>query len=101
MAGITALLAQKEGKGQGNLNPELYAQAKSSPSAFHDVTVATSAVSGCKVTTPSMCNNSVPSPTALTGGQAGFLVTAGYDEVTGLGSLDVNKFLATYINSSS
>jgi subtilase family serine protease len=101
MAGITALLAQKEGKGQGNLNPELYAQAKSSPSAFHDVTVATSAVSGCKVTTPSMCNNSVPSPTALTGGQAGFLVTAGYDEVTGLGSLDVNKFLATYINSST
>jgi hypothetical protein len=33
-----------------------------------------------------MCNNTIP-------GQAGFLVTTGYDEVTGLGSLDVNNFL--------
>ena len=40
-----------------------------------------------------MCNNSIAGPTTLTGGQAGFPVTIGYDEVTGLGSLDVSVFL--------
>ena len=97
MAGITALLDQEEGKGEGNLNPRLYALAASTPSVFHDVTVATSGVSGCSVGTPSLCNNSVPGPSSLTGGQAGFLVTAGFDEATGLGSLDVGKFLASFV----
>lgn len=96
MAGITALLDQKTGKGQGNLNPELYSLAATSPSVFHDVTVATSGVSSCTLATPSMCNNSIAGPDGLTGGQAGFEVGAGYDEVTGLGSLDVGKFLSSY-----
>jgi subtilase family serine protease len=93
MAGITALLDAKLGTASGNLNPMLYKLASSAPTAFHDVTVATSGVSGCTVSRASMCNNSVPGPDGLSGGQAGFLVTTGYDEVTGLGSLDVNKFL--------
>ncbi|MGD0098540.1 MAG: protease pro-enzyme activation domain-containing protein [Terracidiphilus sp.] len=93
MAGIAALLNQAKGGPQGNLNPALYTLAAGTPAAFHDVTVASSGVSGCSVNTPSMCNNSVPSATGLTGGQAGYLVTAGYDEVTGLGSLDVQAFL--------
>ena len=96
MTGIMALLVQKEGKAQGNLAPHLYAMARSAPSAFHDVTVATSGVSNCSLKTPSLCNNSVPSPNGLTGGQQGYLVGAGYDEVTGLGSLDVGKFFASY-----
>jgi subtilase family serine protease len=96
MAGIAALLDQKLGAAQGNLNPGLYTTAADYSSAFHDVTVATSGVSGCSISTSSMCNNSIPSPTALTGGQAGYLVTTGYDEVTGLGSLDVTKFLDNY-----
>lgn len=97
MAGITALLDQKlGGKGQGNLNPVLYPLAASNPSAFHDVTVATSGVTNCSVNTPSMCNNSIPGPSGLSGGQAGFLVTAGYDEATGLGSLDVAKFIDAF-----
>ncbi len=96
MAGVAALLDQKLGGGQGNLNPQLYSVAASQPAAFHDVTVATSSVSGCVVTTPSMCNNSIPGPTGTTGGQAGFLVTNGYDEVTGLGSLDVATFINNY-----
>jgi subtilase family serine protease len=93
MAGITALLDQKLGKGQGNLNPRLYAMAASSPTAFHDVTVASSGVASCSVNTPSMCNNSIAGPTGVTGGQAGYLVTAGYDEATGLGSLNVTNFV--------
>jgi subtilase family serine protease len=97
MAGITALLDQKlGGKGQGNLNPALYSLAATSPSVFHDVTVATSGVSPCTVTKPSMCNNSIPGVNGLTGGQAGYEVGVGYDEVTGLGSLDVGKFLAAF-----
>jgi subtilase family serine protease len=96
MAGVAALLDQKLGGGQGNLNPQIYAAAAAVPAAFHDVTVATSGVSGCVVTTPSMCNNSIPGPTGLSGGQAGFLVTTGYDEVTGLGSLDVGTFINNY-----
>jgi subtilase family serine protease len=97
MAGITALLNQKLGTAQGSINQALYATAAAFPAAFHDITVASSGVTGCSVNTPSMCNNSIPSPTTLTGGQAGYLVGTGYDEVTGLGSLDVSAFLSSYI----
>jgi subtilase family serine protease len=97
MAGITALLNQKEQSAQGELNQRLYQLAAGSGNVFHDVTVSTSGVTGCAVTTPSMCNNSTPSPTALTGGLAGYLVTAGYDEVTGLGSIDVANLLANFV----
>ncbi len=96
MAGVAALLDQKRGAAQGNLNQALYQTAASASAAFHDVTVSTSGVTSCSVNTPSMCNNSAPGPTSLTGGQAGYLVTTGYDEVTGLGSLDVLQFLNNY-----
>ncbi len=93
MAGIAALLDQRLGSAQGNLNPEIYAIAASNPAAFHDVTVASSGVADCNVATASMCNNSIPPPAGRTKGQAGYLVGVGYDEVTGLGSLDVDAFL--------
>ncbi len=96
MAGVTALLDQSEGSAQGNITPNIYALAASHPSAFHDVTVSSSGVSGCAVTTPSMCNNSIPAQTTLTGGTQGFLVQAGFDEATGWGSLDVAKFIQYY-----
>jgi hypothetical protein len=97
MAGITALLDQKLGTAQGSINQALYAMAAAFPAVFHDITVASSGVTGCSVNTPSMCNNSIPSPTSLTGGQAGYLVSNGYDEVTGLGSLDVSSFFSNYV----
>ena len=97
MAGITALLNQKEGSAQGLLNPKLY-QLAATPSnnVFNDVTVATSGVTGCAVTTPSMCNNSTPGPTSLTGGLSGYLVTPGFDEATGLGSINVANLLTSW-----
>jgi len=103
MAGITALLNQKLGGPQGELNQRLYGLAAVTPTnnVFHDATVTSSGVSGCVVTTPSMCNNSTPSPTALTGGLAGYLVTAGFDEVTGLGSIDVGNLLTNYSSLSA
>ena len=97
MAGIAALLNQKIGTPQGNLNSRLYALAATPGSGvFHDVTVSTSSVSGCDVSAPSMCNNSTPGPGGLDTGVAGYLVRTGYDEVTGLGSIDAANLLARW-----
>jgi len=93
MAGIVALLDQKLGAPQGNLNPSLYAMAATTPSAFHDVTVASSKLAFCKVTTPSLCNNSAAGVNGLHRGQAGYLIGPGYDQATGWGSLDVSRFI--------
>ncbi|HXM64853.1 MAG TPA: protease pro-enzyme activation domain-containing protein [Terriglobales bacterium] len=101
MAGIAALLDQKEGSAQGLLNPALYTLAATPSNAvFHDVTVATSGVTGCVVTTPSMCNNSTAGPTGLSGGLSGYLVTTGYDEATGLGSINVANLLTNWSSST-
>ncbi len=94
MAGIAALLDQAMGgQAQGDLNPRFYAMQSATPSVFHDITLASSGVSGCSLTVPSLCNNSMAAPGGLNGGQAGYLVGTGYDEVTGLGSLDVRAWI--------
>ncbi len=91
MAGIAALLDQQMGgQSQGNLNAQLYALQSNAPSAFHDVTVASSGVTNCTLSLPSLCNNTVA---GASGAGYGYLVGPGYDEVTGLGSLDVQSFL--------
>jgi subtilase family serine protease len=82
-AGIVAILGQKVGAsgGQGNVNPTLYSVAASTPSAFHDITTGNNIVP-CGTGTPNC-------PTSGTK-QYGFSAGAGYDQVTGLGTLDVN-----------
>ena len=100
MAGVAVLLNQKAGGRQGNLNPLLYRLAGTA-GVFHDATPASSGVVNCDVTIPSMCNNSVPGPTSLTGGLAGFSLTAGYDQATGNGSLDVYNFLVAATASTT
>lgn len=78
-AGVMALVDQKSGsgKGQGLANPVLYRLASTS-GVYHDVT------SG---------SNDVPcvagSPDCPTSGELGFNAVPGYDEATGLGSLNV------------
>ena len=103
MAGIAALLDQQASRAQGNLNPSLYLLATSTPAAFHQVSVASSGVTNCSAATPSMCNNSAPGPTGLTGGQAGYQLgaTGGYSEVTGLGSLEITQFINNYTSTNS
>jgi hypothetical protein len=94
MAGIAALLNQKMGSPQRNLNPQLYALAAAAGNgAFHDITTATL---GCDQSIPSMCNNSTPGPTGLAGGLTGYPVGPGYDLVTGLGSIDVANLLTNW-----
>jgi hypothetical protein len=99
MAGIAALLDQKLGAAQGNLNPGLYALASSVPAAFHTVDVSTSGVGACNLSVVSMCNNSVPT---AGGTQQGYQIgtSQSYSEVTGLGSLDVAAFLNDYSSST-
>jgi hypothetical protein len=99
MAGVAALLNQKLGGAQGNLNPLLYPLASSAPTAFHDTTPASSGVGSCSLTTASICNNSVASTSG--NAQAGFALQTGYDEATGLGSLDVTVFLNSYNSAST
>ena len=94
MAGIAALLDQELGGPQGALNPLIYRLANRVYStAFHDVTQASSGVSNCTAVTPSLCNNSTPGQSGLTGGLPGYLVSIGYDLATGWGSLDVANFI--------
>jgi subtilase family serine protease len=88
-AGIVALLNQKFGTAQGNINPKLYALATSYPTAFHDVT------SG---------NNIVPCTAAskdCTNGSLGYSAGVGYDQVTGLGSVDAFNLASDWQNSGS
>ncbi len=78
-AGVMALIAQLAGGPQGNVNPRLYAIAAAQygaggPAVFHDV------VRG---------DNSVP-------GTAGYACAVGYDQATGLGSLDVTALAVNW-----
>ena len=101
MAGIAALLNQKMGAAQGNLNPRLYALAANPGNAvFHDVTLSSSGVSDCTLTQPSLCNNSTPGPTGLGDGLQGYAVGTGYDRATGLGSVNTANLFDNWSGSA-
>jgi subtilase family serine protease len=92
-AGILALVNQKTGStGQGNINYILYPLASSSPTAFHDVTTGDN-TSPCTSGTEN-CPN---------GGSIGFSATTGYDQATGLGSIDAANLVNAWssINTSA
>ena len=91
MAGIVALISHylvKQGNlaqpGLGNINPQLYRMAQTAPAAFHDITTG---------------NNIVPcaqgSPDCLTG-SFGYTAGGGYDQTTGLGSIDANELAVNW-----
>jgi subtilase family serine protease len=87
-AGIVALLSQKEGSAQGNINATLYALASGSPATFHDITTG---------------NNIVPCTTGTTNcttGSLGYSAGTGYDQVTGLGSIDAFNLVSDWPSSA-
>jgi subtilase family serine protease len=92
-AGILAIINQatQSPSGIGPANPTLYSLAVSTPSAFHDI--------------PAGSNNIVPCTTGSTGcpvsGMIGFSTGPNYDQVTGLGSLDVFNLVTAWPNFSS
>lgn len=78
-AGILAIINQATKTSQGNINPELYSLATSQPAAFHDIITGNNIVP-C---TPGTLNCPASAPFQY-GNSAG----VGYDEVTGLGSVN-------------
>jgi uncharacterized protein (TIGR03437 family) len=76
--------------GLGSINPQLYSLAQSAPGAFHDVTTGNNIVTVPCSTRPRSCT------TAPVGYSAG----VGYDQVTGLGSLDFSQFAAAWSGAS-
>jgi subtilase family serine protease len=88
-AGVLALIEQKLGAPQGLVNKALYGIASNATtyaSAFHDITVGSNAVpcsggTGCS-----------------SGGVVGFQAGTGYDQATGLGSIDASNLATAYGN---
>jgi uncharacterized protein (TIGR03437 family) len=97
-AGLMALLNQyvvaqgiQSGPGLGNINPQLYSLAQTVPAAFHDITTGNNIIT---VTCPVRQRNCTPS-------SIGYSAGPGYDQVTGLGSLDAQAFFAAWVNQAS
>jgi uncharacterized protein (TIGR03437 family) len=90
-AGIVALLNQslKSTAGLGNINPALYQLAQSTTDVFHDIVVGDNIVP-CAQGSPDCVN-----------GTLGYTAGPGYDQATGLGSVDAARFIAEWNTGSS
>ncbi len=92
-AGLLAIIEQKinSGGGLGNINPALYTLASNATtyaSAFHDITTGNNQVP---------CTDGSPN-CAATGSNnvIGYTAGTGYDQATGLGSVDANKLVTAF-----
>ncbi len=90
-AGVVALLNQYQMKnsgqkapGLGNINPQLYRLAQSTPAVFHDITAGDN-MTVCAQGTADCAS-----------GSFGYPAIPGYDQATGLGSLDINAFISQW-----
>ncbi len=99
-AGVLALLNQyvassgkASGAGLGNVNTKLYSMAASSPAAFHDVTTGNNIVSATSCTGPRCTGGTTTT-------SVGYSAGAGYDQVTGLGSVDAYNFVLAWATGS-
>jgi subtilase family serine protease len=89
-AGIMALINQKTGTSQGNVNPRLYQLAGASTDVFHDITTGDNKVPCTQGTT------NCPSGTT----SIGFTAGVGYDLVTGLGSVNALNLVNEWSSST-
>ncbi len=88
---ILALINESLGNpGLGNVNPNLYKFAGTNPTAFHDVTTGNNIVP--------CTSGSLNCPANL---QFGFSAGTGYDQVTGLGSVDADKLATAWAGTTS
>ena len=91
-AGFLAILNQaQQVAGQGNINPVLYglaADPTTYAAVFHDIT------SGTNACLPSAATCSVAS-------ESSYAATSGYDQATGLGSVDFNALTKAWTSSSN
>ncbi len=94
-AGIVALINQKHVNnppGQGNINTILYPMAGTSPAAFHDITVGNNIVPCEVVSTDTGC----PAD-----GEMGYSAGVGYDQASGLGSVDAYNLVMEWGSTST
>lgn len=96
MAGIMALINQKYGR-QGQANFTLYPLAAQYPSVFHDITLGSNNVP-CQQGTPSCTLSTLTDNTSGIYTLGHYYAAAGYDQATGLGSVDAD-LLVTHWNS--
>ena len=92
-AGIVAILNQAtQSGGLGNINPTLYSLGGTG--AFHDITTGNNIVP-CTSGTPVSGSASIRCPTSAPF-QLGYSAAAGYDLVTGLGSINANVLATSW-----
>lgn len=92
-AGIVAILNQAtQSGGLGNINPTLYSLGGTG--AFHDITTGNNIVP-CTSGTPASGSASIRCPTSAPF-QLGYSAAAGYDLVTGLGSINANVLATSW-----
>jgi len=89
LAGVVALLNQVAGPRQGNINPRLYQLASTSSDAFHDV------VTGDNIVPCTAGSTGCPS-----GGSFGFTAATGYDQVTGLGTINAYNLVSEWASTA-
>jgi uncharacterized protein (TIGR03437 family) len=97
-AGLAALLNQylvSNGKqsapGLGNINPQLYSLAQTNPSIFHDITTGNNIVSVACGRRSITCSSTA----------VGYNAGAGYDQASGLGSVDAYLLVTGWTGSVS
>jgi subtilase family serine protease len=97
LAGMVTLWNQQAGNtgGVGNINPILYLEAQENASAFHDVTTGSNAV---------VCQQGSPDCVADPNESGNYIESCcnagpGYDEATGLGSVDAGAMAAVWPNT--
>jgi subtilase family serine protease len=76
--------------GLGNINETLYQFAQSNSSAFHDITTGSNIVP---------CTNPSPNCPTTPPFQFGYSASVGYDQVTGLGSIDAYNFVTGWASA--
>jgi hypothetical protein len=91
-AGMVALINQKMNtpNGQGDINPVLYSMAATTPAAIHDIT------SGNNIVPCSEGSKDCPAAVPF---QFGYSAGVGYDQATGLGSVDAFNLVEAWGSS--
>ncbi|HTA68469.1 MAG TPA: protease pro-enzyme activation domain-containing protein [Bryobacteraceae bacterium] len=91
-AGLVALLNQQLGSGGvGNINPNMYALAQSNSAIFHDITTGNNIVT---IPCPRRVLNCTANP-------VGYYAGVGYDQATGLGSVDAYNLVTGWNGKST
>jgi len=106
-AGMVAIINQAKGynAGQGLLNPELYTLASSTTtyaSAFHDITSGNNeCLAGSSYPAAELTSTTEEYLTCISPSTTEYPATTGYDEASGLGSVDLYQLLTAWSTSTS